>query len=205
MPIVAKATEKEFEKFQLPDEGTVQAVCAGVWDIGLQSTPFMDERTGQPKVQHKVIIAWELNQMIEAPESEYNGKPYMLSKTYTLSLGEKSNLRHDLESWRGKPFTDTEIKQGKDLETLYGVNCLVGVAHVSKGDKTYANITSILPPLKGMEKLVPVRAKDEPAPKWVLEKAANAVQPVTDDFPEENPFGFEPAGPDVGDGENIHF
>lgn len=187
MPIVAKATEKEFEKFPLPDEGTVQAVCAGVWDIGLQSTPFLDERTGQPKVMHKVVIAWEINQMIDAPESEYHGKPYMLSKTYTVSLGEKSNLRHDLESWRGKPFTDEQIKEGFDVEKLYGVNCLVGVTHVTKNDKTFANITAILPLLKGAEKMTPVRAKDEPAPKWVLEKAAQAVKIV--DVADDNPFG----------------
>ena len=189
MTIIAKATATEFEKFPLPDEGTVQAVCAGVWDLGLQSTPFVDERTGQPKVQHKIVIAWELNQMIDAPESEYHGKPYMLSKTYTLSLGEKANLRHDLESWRGKPFTDAEVTGGFDVSKLYGVNCLVGVAHVTKNDKTYANITSILPPLKGMEKMTPVRKQDEPAPKWVQEKAAQAVKTV--EAVDENPFGDE--------------
>lgn len=186
MTILAKASDKEFEKFPIPDEGTIQAVCAGVWDIGEQSTPFIDKKTGLPKVQHKVIIAWEINQMIDAPESEYHGKPYMLSKTYTLSLGEKSNLRHDLEAWRGKAFTDDEVKNGFDIEKLYGVNCLVGVTHVAKNDRTFANITSILPPLKGMEKITPVRAKDEPAPKWVQEKAANAIKPVDDD-----PFGGE--------------
>ena len=195
MPIVAKATEKEFEKFPLPDEGTIQAVCAGVWDIGQQSTPFLDERTGQPKVQHKVVIAWEINQMINAPESEFHGKPYMLSKTYTVSLGEKSNLRHDLESWRGKPFTDAQIAEGFDVEKLYGVNCLVGVTHVTKNEKTFANITSILPLLKGMEKMQPIRTKDEPAPKWVLEKAANAVQPVNEVFPGPDPFAY------IGDDE----
>lgn len=199
MPIIAKANDKEFEKFPLPNEGTVQAVCAGVWDIGLQSTPFVDETTGKPKVQHKIVIAWEINQMIDAPDSEFHGKPYMLSKTYTLSLGEKSNLRHDLESWRGKPFTDDELKSGIDLEKLYGVNCIVGVAHVTKNDKTFANITSILPPLKGMEKMTPVRTKDEAPPKWVQEKAAQAVKPVQDDDP------FEPAAPDIGDDENLPY
>ena len=183
MSIVAKASEKEFEKFPLPDEGTVQAVCAGVWDIGLQKTVY----NGQEKVQHKVVIAWELNQLIDAPESEYHGKPYMLSKTYTLSLYENARLRHDLESWRGKAFPEEQVREGFDIETLYGINCLLGVSHVTKNDKTFANITSILPPLKGMEKLAPVRTKDEPAPKWVLEKAAAAVQPVPDGADADEP------------------
>lgn len=195
MTIIAKATATEFEKFPLPEEGTIQAVCAGIWDIGLQTTPFVDERTGKPKVQHKVVIAWELNQLIDAPESEYHGKPYMLSKTYTLSLNEKANLRHDLESWRGKPFTDDEVRNGIDLSKLYGVNCLVGVAHKAKSNgEKIAVITSILPPLKGMEKLTPVRKQDEPAPKWVQEKAAQAVKV------DENPFDLEPAVE-----EDIHF
>lgn len=187
MAIVAKASDKEFEKFPLPSEGTVQAVCAGVWDIGLQKSVY----NGQEKVQHKVVIAWELNQLIESPGSEFDGKPYMLSKTYTLSLFENARLRHDLESWRGKPFTEAEINDGFDVEKLYGVNCLVGVAHVTKNDKTFANITSILPPIKGMEKMIPVRAREEAPPKWVLEKLAAAVK--TPDAPiDDNPFGDEP-------------
>lgn len=180
MALIVKAT-KDFEKLPLPDEGTVQAVCVGVWDIGEQKTPFVDERTGLPKTQHKVIIAWEINQMIDAPDSEYHGKPYMLSKTYTLSLNDKSNLRHDLESWRGKPFSEEELKNGIDLEKLYGINCLLGIVHVTKGDKTFANITSILPPMKDMPKMVPLRGKNEAPPQWVLDKIAQAVKP-----PEQN-------------------
>jgi len=192
MSIIAKVTG---EKFPLPDEGTIQAVCVGIWDIGEQITPFVDEQTGLPKTQHKVVIAWEINQMIDAPGSEYHGKPYMLSKIYTLSLNEKSNLRHDLESWRGKPFTEDELRDGFDLEELYGVNCLVGVTHVTKNDRTFARITSILPLIKDMEEMIPVRAKDAPPPKWVLEKMQQAPRPVnlpalsTDDSDDDDGYG----------------
>jgi hypothetical protein len=180
MPILAKSSDKEFEKFPLPDEGTVQAVCAGVWDLGMQKTVY----NGNEKVQHKVVVAWEINQMIDAPESEYHGKPYMLSKTYTLSLFENATLRRDLESWRGKAYTEAEINTGVDVEKLYGINCLVGVAHVTKGDKTYANITSILPLLKGVEKIKPVRGQMEAPPKWVIEKQGQAVKPEALDVDE---------------------
>lgn len=196
--ILAKASEKDFEKFPLPEAGTTQAVCCGVWDLGMQETTFNNET----KLRHKIVVAWELNQLINSPESEYNGQPYMLSKTYTLSLYENAALKKDLESWRGKSFTAEEIEHGFDVETLYGINCLIGVAHVSKGDKTYANVSSILPPIKGMEKMIPVRAKTEAPPKWVQEKIAQAVQPAIE---EPNPFDFEPASADVGDGENIGF
>ena len=203
MAILAKNNEKEFTKIPLPEAGTTQAVCCAVWDIGLQLSNFKNE-DGSDKIQHKVIVAWEIVQLIDAPDSEYNGKPYMLNKKYTLSLGERANLRKDLESWRGVPFTDEQVKNGFDLEKLYGVNCLIGIKHEpDKHDasKIYANITAILPLPKGMPKIAPVRAHDEAPPKWVLEKIANAVQPADD----TNPFDFEPASADMGDGENIPY
>jgi hypothetical protein len=150
-----------------------------VWDLGLQKTTYM----GEDKIQHKVIIAWEIEEKINAPESEYDGKPYMLNKKYTLSLGEKANLRKDFESWRGKPFTADELK-GVDLEKLYGSNCYIGITHQpdrTDASKVYANVTAILPLPKGVERITPLRARDEPPPKWVLEKQAQAVQPASED------------------------
>lgn len=190
MSIIAKDAGKNFPKLPLPESGTTQAVCCAVWDLGLQKTSF----NGEEKIQHKIIIAWEISQLIDAPDSEYHGKPYMLNKRYTLSLGEQANLRKDLESWRGKPFTSEEIQHGFDVESLYGINCLIGIKHeADRKDPSivYANVTAILPPTKGMEKLVPVRAKDEPAPKWVQEKQAQAVKDEIDYAvaeAEENPF-----------------
>jgi len=174
MSIIAKDAEK-FPKLPLPEAGTVQAVCCAVWDLGLQKTTYK----GIEKIQHKIVIAWELQQLIDAPDSEYHGKPYQVSKRYTLSLGEMATLRHDLESWRGKPFSAEELNTGIDVEKLYGVNALVGIKHEpdkSDSSKVYANITAILPPTKGMEKLTPFRVKDEQPPKWVIEKQSQAVQ-----------------------------
>lgn len=176
MAIIAQDNGNKFPKLPLPEAGTVQAVCCGVWDLGLQKSSY----NGEEKIQRKIIIAWEIAENINAPESEYHGKPYMLNKKYTLSLGEQANLRKDLESWRGKPFTAEEIKNGFDVESLYGINCLIGIKH--EPDRTnqsivYANVTAILPPTKGMEKISPLRTKDEAPPKWVQEKQAQAVIP----------------------------
>lgn len=181
MSIIAKAEKSEFEKLPLPDEGTVQAVCCGVWDLGMQKTNFK----GEEKTRHKVVIAWELNQLINAPTSDYNGQPYMLSKTYTLSLYENAALRKDLESWRGRAFTEAELETGVDMEKLYGVNCLIGVTH----QNGYANITSILPLMKGVEKIKPVRGFEEEPPKWVKEKQAQAILPAVPETSDDFPFG----------------
>lgn len=169
MSIIAK-NEKQFESLPLPEAGVVSGVCCGVWDLGMQQTKF--------GAKHKVVIAFELAQLIAAPESEYNGKPYMVSCTYTLSLNEKANLRKVLEGWRGKKYSEDELKKGVDIENLYGVNCILAITHeASQADatKVYANVTAILPPQKDGKKLAPVRLKDEPAPKWVLAKQAAQV------------------------------
>ena len=174
MPIIAQDNGNKFPKRPLPESGTVQAVCCGVWDLGLQKTSY----NGEEKIQHKIIIAWEIAEKINAPESEYHGKPYMLNKKYTLSLGEQATLRKDLESWRGKPFTSEEIMNGFDVEKLYGVNCYIGITHEpdrKDASVVYANVTAILPLPKGIEKINPERAQDELPPKWVVEKQAQAV------------------------------
>jgi len=179
MPLIVKDnSETNFAKIPLPEAGTTQAVCCAVWDLGLQKTSYM----GEEKIQHKIVVAWEIVETINVPESEYHGKPYMLNKKYTMSLSEKANLRKDLESWRGRPFSADELKNGFDLTKLYGANCLIGIKHEPDRvdpDKSYANVTAILPIPKGMSKIQPQRAADEQPPKWVLDKIAQAVPAPT--------------------------
>src|SRR5687768_9367000 len=194
MLIAKDNSESKFAKLPLPEAGTTQAVCCAVWDLGLQKSTF----AGEEKIQHKIIIAWEITEKINAPESEYNSKPYMLNKKYTLSLGEKANLRKDLESWRGIPFTADELQNGFDLDKLYGANCYIGIKHEpdrNDASKVYANVTAILPIPKGLEKITPLRARDELPPKWVQEKIAQAIMPESMAYrtePEANPFGELP-------------
>jgi hypothetical protein len=61
-------------------------------------------------------------------------------------------------------------------------------------------VTSILPPVKGMEKLTPARARDAQPPKWVQKEQAAAIQPENLPDPEpldDFPFG-DPALDDFG-------
>jgi len=186
-----------FPKFELPEAGTTRAVCCAVWDLGLQKKSF----NGEEKIQHKIIIAWELDEKINAPESEFHGQPYMLSKEYTLSLSEKANLRKDLESWRGKSYGPEEAQAGFDVEKLYGINCFLGVSHQpSKKDpaRIYANVTAILPLPKGMQKITPVRLFGDAPPKWVQERQAQAISVRAE---EADPFGDIPEAP----AEEIHY
>lgn len=144
MSIIATRGEEGGKDFQPAPQGVHQAVCVDVIDLGILEVTW----AGQTKKQHKILISWQLD------ENRDDGKPFLVSKRYTLSLNEKANLRKDLESWRGRKFT-LEEEAGFDVETILGVNCLLNVQHNEKAEKTYANVVSIMPLVKGMSKLFP--------------------------------------------------
>jgi hypothetical protein len=87
-------------------EGLHQAVCVDVVDLGLVEGPWGAKPT--------VEIRWELDLT-----HEETGRPFLVSKRYTLTLNEKGNLRPMLEAWRGRKFTPQEL-EGFDLERLLG-------------------------------------------------------------------------------------
>lgn len=127
--------------YELTPAGTHVATCYRIIDLGTQKTNWQ----GQEKAQSKVLIAWEL-----AHEKMADGRPFTISKRYTASLHEKAGLRKDLQAWRGRPFNDDELA-AFNISKLLGVPCQLGVAHVTKDGKTYANITAILGVSKGTQ------------------------------------------------------
>jgi len=133
VPIIAKGSSGKFEPCPA---GVQHAVCCDVVDLGLLETQW--------GAKHKIDVRWQ------TAETMADGKPYLVNKRYTLSLNEKANLRHDLEAWRGRAFTEAEIL-GFDVEKLIGVNCLLNVVHKA-GNKggTFANVVSIMPLAKKM-------------------------------------------------------
>jgi hypothetical protein len=114
------------------------AICYGIWDIGTQ----FSEKYG--KTIHKVIIVWEIPGCRGEFEQDGVKKnlPRAISKRYTLSLHKKADMRKDLESWRGRKFTDDELK-GFDIKKLLGVPCQIQILHAKVDDKVYANIAAI--------------------------------------------------------------
>ena len=57
-----------------------------------------------------------------------DGRPFVVSKTYTASLFEMAALRKDLQSWRGMSFTEEELK-GFDITKLLGCTARIEVGH----------------------------------------------------------------------------
>lgn len=137
MAIIAKASGANF----IPaPPGAHSAVAVDVVDLGMLEVAF----GGKKKTQHKIRIVWQIAEVMA------DNRPFIVQKRYTLSLHEKAQLRKDLESWRGRPFTDQEL-EGFDVETIIGVPCLLNVIQEKKDSSTYANVTSIMRLPKGME------------------------------------------------------
>ena len=164
MPTYVKKTGGDFI---LPPAGNHQAVCDDIWDIGMQR----GEGKGEEILNHKVIIAWEINELI--PSGERTGERFGITKFYTASLHEKSKLFADLVGWRNKPFTTQELERF-DLDTVIGANCMLNIVHApnTAGD-VKARIQSIAPLPKGMAKIVQNTKRQDP--EWVKELRAKAV------------------------------
>ena len=147
MAIIAKEPESTFTPCP---EGLHHAVCVDVIDLGVLQTNWGDK--------HKVRIVWQVEE-----ENTDTGRRFDVRKHYNLSLHTKATLRKDLESWRGRTFSETELG-GFDLEQLIGANGQVQVVQdITDESKVYANVQALVPPPKGTTKLVPLdytRVKD---------------------------------------------
>ena len=131
--------------------GTHLARCYRIIDLGTQKSEYQ----GEVKYQPKIMIQFEVHgeDAEGQPITTNKGEPMSISKNYTLSLHEKAGLRKDLQSWRGKEFTDQELK-GFELKNLLGAWCMINVVRRAGRDgKDYTNIEGIMPvpaPIKKM-------------------------------------------------------
>lgn len=119
--------------------------CYSLIDLGTQLT------SGQygEKMQHKIRIGWELfgeDEQGNPLTITVDGKemPLTISKSYTVSLHEKSSLRKDLAAWRGKDFTEEEAR-AFDVSRLVGAWCMVNCTQSETNGKTYTNVAGLTP------------------------------------------------------------
>jgi hypothetical protein len=136
--------------YQDPPLGLACGLCIDVVDLGEEQSPFPD-KNGNLKMQYKIQIVWQLHNENEdgEPAVRTDGRPMRISKFYTLSLNEKANLRQDLDSWRGVPFTNEELMDGFDVEKLIGVQAKLNI--ITKKNKKGENkvvVDSVLKPSK---------------------------------------------------------
>lgn len=139
------ATDSGGGNFKKVPPGAYIGRCFSLIDLGTQ---FTDGQFG-PKSQHKIKIGFELfgeddNGVPLTIDIEGKEMPLTISKSYTVSLGDKANLRKDLAAWRGKDFTDEEAK-AFDVSKLLGAYAMVNVTTSETNGKTYTNIAGLTP------------------------------------------------------------
>lgn len=108
-----------------------------------------EEYMGEMKMVEKVMLRFEIPEEMR----EYGDKgmlPMAISREYTLSLGEKANLRKLVEGMTGTALDESQEFIG--IESLAGKVCMLNVIHkVSKAGKEYALIASAAPLPKSMK------------------------------------------------------
>lgn len=154
MPLKASSNSGSESRIDPIPADMHHAVCYAVYDLGHHYSEKFD------KWSHDCLVIWEIPEL--RIELEKDGQkqdlPRAISKKYTLSLGEKANLRKDLVAWRGRPFTEEELN-GFDLKNILGKSCNLQVIHNhgkgANAGKVYANINGIIPKMKGQPDLRP--------------------------------------------------
>ena len=173
------------------ENGVYTAVSSAIIDLGLQR----NEQFG--KTQRKFMMIWT----IIGEEIEINGEkqPRTISKEYSFSLNEKSTLRKDLQAWRGKTFSEEELK-GFNIITILNKACQLQIILEEKNNKKYNNIAGIMSLPKGstIEELENTYYFDmenfetwgnfQKIPNWIQEKikkAENLESTGFDKYPKE--------------------
>ena len=196
MGLTAKSSGEDFAPHPA---GTVIGLCYSVVDLGTQTG-------GNFGPKHECVITWESTELME------DGRPFALSKFYTVSLNEKANLYHDLVSWRGRDFTPEELA-GFNVANVLGAPAMLTVVHDDKGK---ARVAGVAKAMKGVAVPEPVNQRcqfsfeDDPVsipehmPEWLQKRvmaaqewSGNSAAPTTDareggfdsdDFDDSIPF-----------------
>jgi hypothetical protein len=142
------ATKPE-SNYQAPPAGMYIARCYSLIDLGTQPKMYQGQVTGEAR---KIRIGFELF----GDEQMDDGRPFTISKNYTLSMHENATLRAHLESWRGRPFTQEE-EMAFDVSKLLGAYCMLNVMKEKGADgNDYTVVGAVTPMMKGMTKPEPV-------------------------------------------------
>lgn len=134
------ASDNQGSSISKLEGGVYTAISSAIVDLGLQKSEKFQ------KVQRKFMMIWTvLGEYVEVNDEKL---PRQLSKEYSFSLNEKSTLRKDLQAWRGKAFTDEELK-GFNILNVLNVPCQLQILLEEKNGKQYNNIASIMALPKG--------------------------------------------------------
>ena len=156
-----------------PETGNTAATCIRIIDLGTQEREYQ----GKTSLRRQCLIVWELD-----GQADGDGTPLTISKFYTSSLSEKANLRKDLESWRGRPFTAEELS-GFEAKNLIGKPCLLNLVQTQGAKGLRVGVSTISPLPKGMkapsgtQNATYVYDVDAPSPE-IWEQLSSGIQDI---------------------------
>jgi hypothetical protein len=116
---------------ELPEEGSHNAVCKRVYDVGTQ-------KSKNEKYQDRPLVIF----FFELVDQSTKDNPVYITHRLTNIISNKSNLNKMLKSWLG-------IKDGKDFDLNDCLNKPAVVTIVHSEDGQYANIETVTAPTKG--------------------------------------------------------
>lgn len=186
----------EFEPIPV---GVYPVVCTSLVDLGLQA-PFNPTF----KTVYKVALGFDF-----PTETREDGSPEKLTMILTNSMHKKGNLRKMIEGWFGKSFPSDDAANNFELKELLGKVGYANVTHNTRGEKTYANISSLIPLPKGMAPpttdtpfLYYSEAGDQPPaersqayaalPEWLRTKVDNQVRAESEEAGDDDVDGDIP-------------
>lgn len=177
--------------------GNYMAVVVGLIDVGEQYSDRFKNYTD------KLIIIFEIPSETVEVDGEQN--PRWLSKDFSATLNEKSNLYKTLVSFLGRDLTESELSEdgtGFDLTSLVGQGCILTVTLDTKEDGDQKNS---IKQIGGLPAGIPaphtesdllifdIDNRDESVfeklPEWIQERIKKSTQYQADlpDKPLENP------------------
>jgi hypothetical protein len=90
-------------------------------------------------------------------------------------MGEKSNLRKTIVSWRGQEFKSEDEAFDFDIEKVIGAPCLVTLTNTEKENgKVFQNVSSVVKLPKGMNAITAELPADHVF-KWIEKKKESAI------------------------------
>ena len=140
----AKTTTKSYER---PDPGVYPARCIVVAELGHHPNRFYNPDKDKPEYEYRqeLLIAWELSELMQ------DGRPFAISWRDRNHLSEKSNLYKLLTGWRGKPFSQLEMRRF-ELKNILDKCCYLNLVESppDRNNKTWINVETAIPLPKGM-------------------------------------------------------
>lgn len=150
-----------------PSIGIHNAVCCQLVDFGTHEKEWQGKIVGKV---NKINLGFEFVDV--NLESEDGGTYHPVwGVQMTNSLGKRANLRTLLEGWRGREFTDEELK-GFDLDKLLGLSCQLVIQPNTKGNPKIAAIAKAPAKYEGKRDLRSFWFDDEfdgNLPDWIPE------------------------------------